>query len=321
MIIGITGGTGFVGGKLLLRHLALGDKIRILSRRSGGQLSFPGKDVCIYNSDLSTSSGSLLHFVDGLDVLYHCAGEIHDPKRMYAVNVMGTKNLCKAAFGKIGRWVQLSSVGCYGSPTSGVITEETPLNPIGLYEETKSESDQLVINASREGGFSWSVLRPSNIYGPDMSNRSLFQMIAMIDRGLFFFIGKPGASANYIHVDNVVKALVCCATMPSANGRIFNLSDHRFIEVFVNLIVEALGRPAPRLRLPETVARWGARILGKISGFPLTLSRVSALTSRAIYPIDSIQRALGYVHIVSLEVGIRQMVAAYMNNRLKGSIR
>jgi nucleoside-diphosphate-sugar epimerase len=206
-------------------------------------------------------------------------------------------------------------VGAYGLHTSGMIKEETPLNPMGTYEITKTESDQIVMNASQEGAFSCSILRPSNVYGPDMSNQSLFQMIDMIKKGLFFFIGKPDASANYIHVDNVAEALMLCGISPSSRGRVFNLSDHRTMEAFVEVIADELGCPTPKLRLPERPIRWLSQVCASIPGFPLTLSRINAMTNRSVYSIQKIQNELGYVHRIPMEEGIRQLVRAWKQSK------
>jgi nucleoside-diphosphate-sugar epimerase len=230
---------------------------------------------------------------------------------MHAVHVAGTQHLIDAASGRIGRWVQLSSVGAYGRQRDGVVTEQTESHPLGTYEVTKVLSDELVSVASHGGAFEHAVLRPSNVYGAEMSNQSLFGLINMIRRGRFFFIGAPGASANYIHVDNVVEALMLCGTRPEANGRLFNLSDHRTLETFVAVIADALGTPAPRLRLPEWTVRLPAKLLGGIPGFPLTESRVDALTGRAIYSTASIEQELGYRHAVAMEDGLKELVHAW----------
>ena len=80
----------------------------------------------IHRGDLVTSDpGVLARFVDGADVLYHCAAEIHEPGRMMEVNVGATGSLVAAARGKVRRWVQLSSVAVYGAPEAGVIDEVT----------------------------------------------------------------------------------------------------------------------------------------------------------------------------------------------------
>lgn len=313
MIIAITGGTGFIGKKLALRHLVRGDEVRILSRRTS---SVPGlsDSMALCFGDLNNVE-SLKPFVDGADVLYHCAGEIRDITRMEAVHVQGTRNLIDAASGRIGRWVQLSSVGAYGQRRKGAITEETPLNPCGIYEETKVQSDALVDAAAAHGAFPHVILRPSNVYGAEMTNQSLFGLISMIQRGLLFFIGKPGASANYIHVDNVVEALVMCGTMPSASGRVYNLSDYRNMEQFIATIAAALGKDAPRMRLPEAAVRMLAKLLGNIPGMPLTAARVDALTSRTIYPTEKIERELGYRHLVTMEEGLSELVAAWKQKK------
>jgi len=313
MNVAIAGGTGFVGRKLVQRHLERCDYVRVLSRRPLVVSGLPDS-VEWFQGDL-VAFDHILPFVDGVDVLYHCAGQLTDESGMRSLHVGGTKVLVEAASGHIGHWVQLSSVGVYGPVSNGQITEQSPLNPVGEYEVTKAESDELVINAAREGVSTFSVLRPSNVYGEDMTNQSLFDFIAMIERGLFFFVGKKGASSNYIHVDNVVEGLIRCGTMKNAKDKIFNLSDHCSLERFVGIISSELGCRYPRLRLPELLLRVMAGIMGKLPGFPLTASRVDALTRRSRYSIKSIQEELGYQHVVSMEDGVKRLVSGYIKRK------
>jgi len=308
MIVAITGGTGFIGKKLVLRHLAQGDQVRVLSRQIPGEAGLPDSVVWC-RGDLDASE-SLASFLEGADVLYHCAGEIRDTTRMEAVHVNGTRKLIGVATGRIGRWVQLSSVGAYGQRREGVITEDTTLMPCGIYEETKVKSDVLV-EAASSGAFQHVILRPSNVYGADMTNQSLFGLISMIQRGLFFYIGQPGASANYVHVNNVVEGLLRCATMPAAQGNTYNISDHCTMEEFVSIIAGALGKDAPRMRLPEVPVRLLARLGGILPGFPLTDARVDALTNRAIYSNSKIERELDYRHVISMRDGLLELVDSW----------
>ena len=310
MIIGITGGTGFIGKRLVLRHLGKGDTVRVLTRKTPDNAALP-KDVVLCVGDLTEVGQNLRSFVNGVDLLYHCAAEINSPSLMDKVHVQGTRNLIAAASGSIGHWVQLSSVGVYGPQRRGILTEEVPLHPVGPYEITKAESDRLVIDAGMKGSFSYSILRPSNVFGPDMSNQSLFKLISLINRGLFFYIGKPSASANYIHVDNVVEGLALCGKIPAARGQIYNLSDCRPMEEFVEIIAGALHKPVPRLRLPEMPIRWMGKLLGRLPRFPLTESRVNALTNKSMYSIERIRHELGYLHLLPMEEGLRQMVEVW----------
>jgi len=307
MIVGVTGGTGFIGKSLILRHIQEGDDVRLLSRNLGHESKL-SKSVKYYRGDLTGKSSDLIDFVDGIDILYHCAGEINNQGKMHDLHVTGTINLSEAASGKIGHWVQLSSVGVYGFHSGGIITEETPLNPVGIYEASKAESDQIVISTSQKGGFSYSILRPSNVYGPGMSNQSLFQMISMIKKRLFFFIGEPGAVMNYIHVDNVADALIRCGNLPAAKNRIYNLSDSCTIEHFVSIISDELNLPKPKLRLPEWPIRRVSSLFARAPWFPLTKTRVDALTVRARYSYSRICDELSYIHRITLDEGIRQFV-------------
>jgi nucleoside-diphosphate-sugar epimerase len=310
MDVAVTGGTGFIGRQLVSHLLARGDRIRLLTRRPAALPGFPDS-VKVFAGDLACGDVDLRPFVADVDVLFHCAGEIRDARHMRALHVAGTERLIQAASGKIGHWVQLSSTGAYGKVRTGVVTEESAVAPENEYERTKTDSDALVSAAAGPATFSATILRPSNVFGPTMSNRSLFQMIAMISRGIYFFMGPPGVSANYIDVDNVVEAMLGCATLPQARGQTFILSDHRSLEDFVAAIAHSLGRPAPRLRVPEQFARMIAAIFRAMPGFPLTASRVDALTDRVVYSAQHIGRTLNYVYSVSMEDGVDRVVQSW----------
>jgi nucleoside-diphosphate-sugar epimerase len=310
MIVAITGGTGFVGRGLVLRHLAMGNIVRLLSRQPIAKLGTVEIPVS-HQGDLTNENFDLCSFVDGADVLYHCAGEIVSQPKMRLLHVLGTQKLIQAASGRIGKWVQLSSVGAYGPQHDGVVTEVTPPNPFGVYEKTKLDSDNLVSKAIQENAFLGTILRPSNVFGVSMNNQSIYHLITMIQQGLFFFIGKPGASANYIYVDNIVEGLVLCGEKAEGKGEIYNLSDYCFIEEFVSIIAENLGKPCPRLRLPGSAVGFAAKIFEKIPGFPLTSSRVAAFLNRAVYPTKKIEQELGYSHLVSIEEGLVKLIAEF----------
>lgn len=307
LTVAVTGGTGFVGRGVVGRHLDAGDEVRVLTRSPSRVPS--GARATI--GDLIDPTCDLAPFVQGADVVYHCAGEIFDPPRMHALHVDGTTRLIAAARGRVGRWVQLSSVGAYGLPRDGFISESSPECPRGTYEVTKTVADTLVAGAAVEGAFGAAILRPCKILGVGMRDGAVRQMIGLIARGLFVFIGRPGASANYISVENVAHALYLCGTHPAAAGRCFNLSDHRTIEAFAGRIAAALQVAPIRRRIPEAVARTAALASSVIPGFPMTPGRIDGLTTRVTYPTDAIETALAYAHATSIETELDGMVAEW----------
>lgn len=311
MRVAITGATGFIGRELVKLLLERGDSVRILSRRPASELRLPD-GVSSFQIDLTKANDSALApFVDGCDILYHAAGQLTDVASMRQLHVDATERLLAASSGRIGRWVQLSSVGAYGPVRHGIVTEETPRNPVGTYECTKDSSDELVERGARTASFDYAILRPSNVFGPKMTNQSLFQLIGAIDRGLFAFFGKPGASANYVPVECVVDALWRCGTMPQAAGRLYILSDHRPWEAFAAIIAGFLGVECPRLRLPEAPARLIARLLGQFPGMPVTESRVGAMTSQCVYSTTRIEQELHYSHAISMEDALFNLVGRW----------
>lgn len=307
MVVAVTGGTGFVGAGVVKMHLSRGDEVRVLTRRE----SVPSlAEACLVRGDLA--NGDIpKQLVTGADVLYHCAGELRDEGRMYAVHVEGTRRLLELASGSVARWVQLSSVGVYGPRREGTITEETPEAPVSSYEVTKAQSDSLLRRAHARGAIDAAILRPSIIFGPRMPNRSLFALIDAVDRGLFFFVGQQGASANYVPVENVVDALLLCGTSPAASGQVFNLSESTSMEEFIGMIAAALGKAPPRLRLPRLPVRAAAAALGIFPSWPLSVLRVDALSNRAVYSTTRIETRLDYRPRFTVQDALRRTVAQW----------
>ncbi len=293
MQIAITGGNGFIGQHLVKKHLELGDDVRVLSRQD----TQSKKQINTVVGDLSQDGDYLQRFVRDVDVLYHCAGEIRDEAQMVVLHVEGIRRLVKAAEGSVGRFVQLSSVGAYGPCHDGVVTELTPESPNNTYEMTKTQGDNIV----RQSAVPYVILRPSIVFSEIMTNQSLFQMLGIIRRGLFFYIGKPGALVNYVHVDDVVKALLLCATDSRAVGGTYNISQTTQIESMVEALKSGVGVSAGSPRLPLSLMRAIAALMGWFPGFPLTQDRIAALTNRCRYTADKIQGELDFEFSNTLE--------------------
>jgi nucleoside-diphosphate-sugar epimerase len=306
--IAITGGRGFIGRRLVAKHLALGDHVKVLARSTGDAGLDRGVEIC--PGDLiSPAPGLLERFASGADVLYHCAAEHRDALRMRAANVDGTRRLLAAAGGNIGRWVQLSSLGVYGPRRSGVVLEDTSPAPAGTYETSKLAADELVIDASKRIGMRSTLLRPGIVFGRDMPNESMRAFLRAIRDGRFAFIGSPGAVLPYVHVEDVVAALQLCGRDDRAIGEIFNLSEDCTVEEFVLEAARLLGA-SQAMRLPEFPVRVATRALSWIPGFPLTMARVDALTRRVSHPPHKLMHALGFRFAAGWRNGLREMVAA-----------
>jgi len=308
MRVAVTGGTGFIGRALVSRLLEQGHEVKVLALYPGEGTDM-SPDVHRVVGNLCEPDDRLEEFCDGTDLLFHCAGQLTDESTMRRLHVGGARALLAAAKGRVERWVQLSSIGVYGCHAGGRVDETTPPTPGGVYESTKLEADRLLERSANDLGIAWSILRPSNVFGVDMPNASIRQLVRMIERGMFFYVGLRPSNAHYVHVDDVVTALCLCGLSSKANERVYNISDDLPLADVVDTIADALGRPYPRLRCPVALARllaWGG---GWIPGFPLTESRIKALMSHVSYPVERLQSELGFRYTTGVRRGMREAVS------------
>ncbi len=307
MKVAITGASGFIGKLLVKKHLEMGDEINILSRKNTNEYEIY-TNVKFFLGDICNID-SLVDFVEKVDVLYHCAAEIKEESKMQLINEEGTKNLIKVASGKIKHWVQLSSTGVYGAVYDGQISEEQPYNPNNEYERTKLNSDLLLLKPQEKLKFTFTIIRPSNVFGYQMKNQSIFQLIKSIEKGFYFFIGPKGASANYVPVENVIEAMYLAAKMTNAVNEIFIVSNSCSIEEFVDFIAKELGVATPKKRVPVSVIKFLAKISSFIPNNPLTISRVLALSNRVVYKTTKIENKLSYKSKKSIQDTIADLVS------------
>ena len=311
MQIAITGATGFIGKRLVHYYENNGAVVHILSRKAPPNTR---ERVSVYNLDLaSCDSEELIPYIDSCDVVYHCAAELGDDRKMTQVNEEGTKKLFHAAKGRIGRWVQLSSVGVYGRPRFGVVDENHVTDPQNPYERSKLAADEWLINESTIASMALTIVRPSNVFAADMPNQSLFQLVQRIQRGQFVYIGSRDAQMNYLHADNVLAALVLCGHHDKAVGQTYIVSDHLTISKFVDVLADQLKCARPWLVVPEVAARALAAVFRGIPSFPLTASRIDAMTSRCIYSDEQIRAQLGFKPQITLEQGLRQFADHFLS--------
>ena len=318
MIIGITGATGFIGKALVLECLKHNHQVRILTRtRIKDEISLDNVEV--FFGSLTDYHLDLTSFIDGLDLLYHCAGEIHDLYKMEPLHVSGTKRLLASVQSYFKRtnckihWIQLSSVGVYG-PIRGqpsdlrIVTEESYVRPVGIYEETKAVSDSLVLRAAKNEYLTYTVIRPSNVIGKKMPNKSLYQLGLVIKRGFFFFVGKHDAVGTYVHVSDLIRLMYISRYDIRAKNQVFNLSNDCSLVQMVEAMASALGVNNPRVRVPEFLVRGCTALVSKFIKLPVTRERIDALVTRTSYPCSKLIKELDFCPEISIPDVIKEIV-------------
>lgn len=292
MIVCVSGASGFIGRHLCAALLRHGYIVRGITR---GVQKKPIDGVEYFHGDISTGEGDFTGFFAEVDVFFNCAGEIVDPERMLALHVDGTVNLLgflqqeMALRAKPVRWVQLSSVGAYGlnnHPASSARTVDvhTAERPEDAYEITKTVADHLVLNAAKNVDLlSCVVLRPTIVVGAGMSNQSFFQLALAVKKKMFFYVADQQAIANYVHVDDVIAALVGCGFAQRQESGIYIVANDCPLRDVINAIADFYQVSRPKVVVPQSLTRFLAAVFSKVPRFPLTQRRIDALVKRTSY--------------------------------------
>lgn len=228
MRVAITGATGFVGGRLAERLVLEGEHevVGLVRRFSGPGLARLARlAVPMVQADL-TDRAAVGRALEGCDAVVHCAyGTSGSPEERYETTVEGTSVVLDAAHAAgAQRVVHLSSTVVHGLPVEGKIDESAPLaDPATPYDRMKVAAEDRVWSFHRERGFPVVVLRPPLIYGPH-GRRWTERIVREIQQGAILVDGGSGA-ANFLHVDNLVDAILLAARTGRGDGRAFLLVD------------------------------------------------------------------------------------------------
>lgn len=165
----VTGGAGYIGTSLIPQLLEAGHHVRVFDNLmfGGDQLLgfFQHPNFDFIKGDIRDRD-EVAAAVKGQDAIIHLAAIVgypacrKDPVLAEEVNVLGTKNLASVICPE-----QLAIIGSTGSnygAVEDICTEDTPLNPLSLYGQTKTIAEKHLLEKLLRCGLSvrnrvWSV--------------------------------------------------------------------------------------------------------------------------------------------------------------------
>lgn len=319
MRILVTGGSGFVGARVVARLVADGHDALTLARSEAAAARLRTLGATPVPGDLARPSSIALPRVDAVihaAALFRLAG----PRApFFRINVDGTRALLAAAEAAgAASFIHLGAAAVImddrGSPVRGA-DEHAPTVPDSAlpYIASKAQAEAAVLAADRPG-FRTLSIRPPAIWGPgDAFSRAIPRAIAS---GRFAFIDRGDYPYDTCHVDTVVEALVS-ALVRGAGGRAYFIRDPDTVTFrgFVAGLAATQGLSVEGLRsMPYGLAfnlgrlmEIGARLVRSRHDPPLSRAMVRLIGREFTVDDAAARRELGHVGGVSRD----ERLAAY----------
>jgi len=315
----VTGGGGFLGSAIVRRLREQGDDVRSFSRRRYEHLAALGVEQV--ESDL-TDATAVQRACDGCDIVYHVAAKAGVWGRYIeydAANVVGTQNIIDAC-GVTGvpRLVYTStpSVVYHGGDIEG--GDESlpyPAHFEAAYPLTKAIAEQRVRSANGPTLKTVS-LRPHLIWGPG-DPHLIPRIVERARRGKLRRIGYTSKKVDVIHVENAAHAHILAGdAIERIGGNVYFITNGEPVDLwdFINRVLARAGLPPVTKSVPYTVAWLAGAMLEGVYGMlrlkdepPMTRFVARQLATAHWFDISAARRDFGYVPIISIDEGLRQL--------------
>lgn len=306
MKILITGGAGFIGSNIADRFLELGHDVVIVDNLVTGRRENIPARATFYEMDIGDEKLEEVFEKEKPDIVDHHAAQmdvrksVADPIYDATVNVLGSLNILQNCIKyKVRKFIFASTGGAiYGEQDYFPADEAHPLRPLSPYGITKLALEKYLYFYHQTYGFTYTVLRYANVYGPRQNPHGEAGVVAIfaerILRGEQPVINGDGTQTrDYVFVGDVVKANELVLTR--GDNRIYNIGTG--VETDVNelfrKIVKYTGKSVPERHGPAKPGEQKRSVLS------------SAL----------IEKELGWKPTMPLDEGIRKTVAYFKSRQ------
>jgi uncharacterized protein YbjT (DUF2867 family) len=258
----VTGGTGFVGPRVVRALSEKGHELKLLVRDSTRSRELPGRPVV----GEMTNSASLRTAVDGVDAVVHLVAIRQGSKEQFErVMEQGTRDLVAAAKDAgVGTFVLMSALG----------TDEGTKDLVPYYH-AKWEEEQAV----KGSGLEHVIFRPSFIFARDGGILPTFRKLAKMTP-VTPIIGSGKQKIQPIWIDDVAAYFAAAFDKPEARNHTFELGGPDAVtwNEFWQRLKGALGQRRPSVHVPVGLMRINALVTERLPGnIPLTRDLLTML--------------------------------------------
>ena len=262
----VTGGTGFVGPRVIHALRAASKDVRALVRSPGSQrvTTLKSWGVEVVEGD-ATDPASLRRAVEGCETVVHLVAIIQgSPSDFERVMSAATRDLVTAARDVgVSRFLLMSALG---------VSERT--KDLVPYYRAKWEMERTV----REAGIEHVIFRPSFIFGERGGALEQFKRLARLSP-VTPIVGSGERRIQPIWVDDVAEYFVRGLDLDAATNSTFELGGPDVVtwNDFWTQLKRALGVRRPSLHVPVGLMRLQALVLERLPNAPVTRDQLTML--------------------------------------------
>jgi len=304
MKIVVTGGAGFIGSNLVDRLMAHGHAVTVLDNLSGGRRDFiahhlASKNFRFIEMDVRDEKRLRRALNAKIDLVFHLAANadiargVEDPSLDFEHSIVATFSLLQAMkHHGIRKLVYTSGSGVYGDRGSTYSSESFgPLEPVSMYGASKASAEALISAFAHLFDFQAWIVRPANIIGPRATHGVVFDFVKRLtkDPGELRILGDGKQSKTYLHVNDVIDALLLVRKKAGGRVNFFNLSSNSFVTVnqIADEVVKTMGLKGVKFRRTGGKIGWK----GDVAVVRLRNTRLHRLGWRAKYSSREAVRA------------------------------
>lgn len=248
----LTGGAGFIGSHVAEQLVSQNFEVVIIDNLTAGSTTYLPDNIKVYQLNINDPSVETIFKIEKPDVVIHLAAQtsviksMNEPYFDFETNTLATvKLLSYSTQNHVKQFIFASSAAIYGETVSFPISEEHPLDPQSFYAASKYAAERYVHIFAQQNGFTSTVLRFSNVYGPRQNTASEAGVIGLyistLLRGESCIIFGGSQTRDFIYVKDIAKACVDAVTSRKSGN--FNISSNveYSIEKLYDLISEKMG--------------------------------------------------------------------------------
>src|SRR5258705_352220 len=319
----VTGGTGFIGGRLVRQLRAAGHEVRALVRTPSKASGLAELGVSLHPGDI-TDKESMRAAMRGSDGVFHLAAwyrigaRASERRSAERINVQGTRNVLEVMRElEIPKGVYTSTLAVFGD-TEGWVGDESYRHTgpwLSEYDRTKWVAHYEVAVPMIQGGLPLVIVQPGVVYGPGDPSVIGNLLRQYLQRRLP--IRPHGAAFCWGHVDDTARGHILAMERGRAGESYILAGPPHTLEEALEVAEEITGIRPPRLRPPAVMLRAMAGLASaveRVMPLPQTYSgETLRIAAGATYLASSekAQQELGF-RARSLEDGLRETLLQEM---------